>query len=80
MEWVAGLSWSDDYREMLRLLKEARKKKGLTQVEVAEALGWGQSLVSKIERGEIRIDPIELRRFAELYGVELSDLVPKKAK
>jgi len=80
MEWVAGLSWSDDYREMLRLLKEARKKAGLTQVEVAEALGWGQSLVSKIERGEIRIDPIELQRFAELYGVELSDLVPKKAK
>ena len=40
----------------------------LTQVDVARAFGRAQSFTFKIERGEIRIDPIELQRFAELWG------------
>ena len=62
----------------LRLLKEARNRAGITQVNAAKALGWTQSFISKVERGEIRIDPIELQRFAELYGVEVVALLPRK--
>lgn len=47
-------------------LRQARKAAGLTQVAVALALGRTQGAISKIETGEIRIDPIELPRFAEL--------------
>lgn len=74
---MAGLSFSDEYREMLVLLREARKKAGLTQVEVAQAFGVTQGYISKIERGEIRIDPILLQRFAKLYGVEVTALLPE---
>ena len=34
----------------------ARKKAGLTQVQMAERLAVGQSYVSKIERGESYVD------------------------
>ena len=73
---MAGLSFADEYREMLVLLKRARKAAGFTQVEVARAFGRTQGFISKIESGEIRIDPIELVRFAELYGVEVTSLLP----
>lgn len=61
---------------MLVLLRAARKAAGLTQVDVARAFGMTQGSISKIETGEIRIDPIELQRFAELYGVEVTALLP----
>lgn len=61
-----------EYRYMLKRLREARKKAGLTQVEVAQALGKPQSYVTKCELGERRIDPVELQRFARLYGRRLS--------
>ncbi len=61
-------SHADDYRRMLERLREARIAAGLTQVQVAKRLGKPQSFVSKVELGERRIDPVELLRFAELYG------------
>jgi transcriptional regulator with XRE-family HTH domain len=38
---------------------QARKRAGLTQVELAERLGRPQSFVSKYERGERKLDVIE---------------------
>jgi transcriptional regulator with XRE-family HTH domain len=63
---------------MLSLLRQARKAAGRTQADVARVLGRTQGFISKVESGEIRIDPIELQRFAELYGVEVTALLPKK--
>lgn len=77
---MAGLSFSDEYAEMLVLLRAARKASGLTQADVARAIGRTQGFVSKVEHGEIRIDPIELQRFAELYGVEVTALLPRPGK
>jgi transcriptional regulator with XRE-family HTH domain len=73
---VAGLSFSPEYGEMLVLLRRARKACGLTQADVARAFKRTQGAISKMEAGEIRIDPIELQRFAELYGVEVTALLP----
>ncbi len=41
-------------------MMSARKTAGLTQVQMAEKLGVGQSYVSKIERGESFIDVMTL--------------------
>ena len=76
---MAGLSFSDEYAAMLVLLRAARKASRLTQVDVARAFGVTQGAISKMESGEVRIDPIELQRFAELYGVEVTALLPKQA-
>ena len=62
---------SPEYQRMLARLKQARLDAGLTQVQVAERLGIRQTVVSKMELGERRIDPVELSRFAEIYGKPL---------
>lgn len=44
------------YGRMRSALKEARKKAGLSQIQLAEQLYMEQSNLSKIERGERYID------------------------
>ncbi len=53
-------------------LKNARLEAGLTQEEVATKLDYGQSAISKIERGELKVGAVELKRFAELYRKDVS--------
>ncbi len=60
---------------MLGLLKEARMRAKLRQVEVAQALGKPQSYVSKVENGERRIDPVELLAFARVYETSILSLL-----
>lgn len=59
-----------DYQLLLAVLKTARKRVGVSQVELALRLGNTQTFVSKCERGERRIDAVELVEFAEALGVE----------
>jgi len=63
-----GSAFPGEYRKFLERLKTARVEAGLTQVDVARRLRRPQSFVSKIESGERRIDPVELRHLAQLYG------------
>lgn len=44
-----------DEKEIGGRLRELRKRRGKTQVEIADALGINQSLVSQYERGETRL-------------------------
>ena len=66
---------SKEYAIFLRLLREVRREQGLTQTDVAARLGQTQSWVSKCERGERRIDIIELRAFCEAIGIPLEEFV-----
>ena len=66
---------SKDYKVLLTCLKEARESAGLTQAELAERLGLSQSQVSKCERGERRVDVIELREWCGAMGVRLSAFI-----
>lgn len=65
-------TFTADYRALLAKLKGARATAGLTQDEAAKLLGKPQSYVSKCEQGERRIDVIELKAFARIYGKPLS--------
>jgi transcriptional regulator with XRE-family HTH domain len=62
-----------DHDVFLRLLKEAREGAELTQVELAAALHKSQSFVSKVERGETRLDIIQLRTILAALEVTLPD-------
>ena len=64
-----------DYQLLLSVLKTARKRMGVSQVELAERLGNTQTFVSKCERGERRIDAVELMEFAEALGVPPLELL-----
>ncbi len=67
---------SQDYQYLLKRLRQARAKAGLTQVQVARALGKPQSYVTKCELGERRIDPIDLQQFARLYRKPFAYFLP----
>lgn len=64
-----------EYRTLLALLRERRVAAGVKQVEVAEALGEPQPFVSKCERGERRIDLIDLLRILRAIGVSPDDFL-----
>ena len=67
--------YTREYEAIVRQLRESRKKAGITQVELAERLGLTQSMVSKIERGDRRLDIIELRTACHAIGISLMDFV-----
>jgi transcriptional regulator with XRE-family HTH domain len=56
-------------------IAEARKQRGLTQTQLAEALGTGRSQIVKLERGERRLTVDWARRIATALGVEVSALI-----
>lgn len=59
------------------LLVEARKAKGLTQAELAEALNKPQSFVAKYENGERRIDVVEFVDITAALGVSAANLLAR---
>lgn len=61
--------YSKDYKLLLDLLRAAREKSGFTQIDVASKLGASQSFVSKCERGERRLDVVELRSWCVALGI-----------
>lgn len=57
-------------------LAEMRKSAGLTQAEVAAALGVSQARISRIEHGQV--DSLDtLRAYAEALGAEVSIVVSR---
>lgn len=55
------------------LLKELRVNAGMRQIDVAIKLGIQQSMVSKYEVGERRLDILEVRKLCELFHISLSE-------
>lgn len=58
------------YRRFLELLVQLREEAGLTQVVVAERIGNTQTFVSKVERGERRLDVVEFVEWCEALGAD----------
>ena len=56
------------YRVLLELLVRARRDADLTQAELATRLAVTQSAVSKVERGERRLDVVELHDWCRALG------------
>lgn len=66
-----------EYLAFLVQLRQARADAGLTQHELAARLGQTQSWVSKCERGERRLDVVEVRAFCRALGIRPADFVQK---
>ena len=67
--------YSKDYKALLKQLRKARKRAGKTQEALAKRLKQTQSFVSKCERGERRLDVVELRAFCRALGLSFVDFV-----
>ena len=68
---------TDLYRSLVAQLVTARKTAGLTQTDLAERLGtgWRQTLVSKIETGERKLDAVEFVVVARAVGANPATIV-----
>jgi Zn-dependent peptidase ImmA (M78 family)/transcriptional regulator with XRE-family HTH domain len=65
------------HRELGRRIAQARQLRGLSQVELSEAVGLSQSAVSRIESGERSVDSIELAELAAALDLSVLDLLEK---
>jgi transcriptional regulator with XRE-family HTH domain len=61
--------------EIAQRVREIREQRGLTQVEVAEALGLDKASMSRLESGARGMSTGELVSLARLFGVRVDDLV-----
>lgn len=59
-----------DYCDIINVLKAERRRLGLSQSDVADALGMTQSEVSKIETNERRVDVLEFKSLLALYRAQ----------
>jgi len=64
--------YSKEYKTIIERLRTARLDVGLKQEEVAAKLKKPQSYISKIERGERRVDAAELKELAKIYKKDIS--------
>ncbi|MEB3279205.1 MAG: helix-turn-helix transcriptional regulator [Lyngbya sp.] len=72
--------FSEDYKCFLKLLREIRERAGLTQEEIAERLETTQSIISKCERGERRLDIVELKAWCQALDIPLSVFIAEFEK
>jgi transcriptional regulator with XRE-family HTH domain len=63
------------YQALQALLVVTRKAAGLSQVQLADRLGVGQSYVSKIERGETYVDVLLFIDWCQACGVLAGDVI-----
>ncbi len=65
------------YAAFTELLKEERRKAGLTQAMLAKKLRRPQSYVSKYERGDRRLDVIEFLEIARAIKFDPSEILQR---
>lgn len=65
------------HAQLRTLLREARQQAGLTQTQLAERLDIPQAVISNVERGERRLDLVELCEYCDAVEVDLSEFVGK---
>lgn len=60
-----------------RRLKELRKKKGWTQVQMADALGIDRSYISDMENGKLNVCLPTLEVLAQGFGISMARLLSR---
>ncbi len=58
-------------------LRALRKKKGMTQVELADYLGLRRTYISELEHGKRNVSLVTLEIIARGFGISPSELLRK---
>jgi transcriptional regulator with XRE-family HTH domain len=67
---ISGESPAVARRRVRLALRDARRRKSLTQGQVAKALEWSLSKVQRIEAGEVSVSTTDLRALLTFYGIQ----------
>lgn len=76
---VTGYKRRMDAKEVGTRIRNARELKGLSQEDVAEVVGGGQSTIGRIENGEFKRMPSVLPAIARLLELPMEELDPDLA-
>jgi transcriptional regulator with XRE-family HTH domain len=71
--------WDERRISLQQLLKAMREEAELRQADLAARLNGDQSFVSRYERGERRLDLVELADICAACGITLTDFVERYA-
>ena len=71
----AETTWSGNRSTQLLGLRAARRRRGLTQRELAALAGTGAGTVSDLESGRRGAYPRTIRRIADALGTEVEHLI-----
>ena len=66
-----------DYELVLKVLRDARLKAGLSQVQMAKLLKKLQPFVSAAEVGRVRLDLLQLQDWARACGTDVVKLAQR---
>lgn len=66
---------SERHKLLAEALSAQRRAVGMTQAQLAKALGRHQPFIANIESGERRVDLVELMDIAELIELDVESLI-----
>jgi transcriptional regulator with XRE-family HTH domain len=66
---------TEQHKALIAMLIAKREVAGITQAELAKALGEYQSFIARLESGQRRVDVIELIQIANILGFTASQIV-----
>jgi len=69
--------FTKDYQNMLQELRKSQENEDITQVQLGKKLKQTQSWISKVERGERRLDVIELKHWLKAINTNLTTFIKK---
>ena len=67
--------YAADYRDFLTLLVATRLEMGVTQVDLSKRIGTSQSMLSKLERGVVRMDIVDLLDYLDGIGADPREFI-----
>jgi transcriptional regulator with XRE-family HTH domain len=71
---MAGAIYTEEQLSIARAFAEVRRAAGMKQIDLAAAIGKRQSYISDIERGQRRVDVLELYAIARALNLEPVEL------
>ncbi|WP_299893051.1 helix-turn-helix transcriptional regulator [uncultured Ruegeria sp.] len=72
---MAKSIYDDEYRSLIKRLRDHRKSVGMTQQALADALGKPQSYVAKVEGCKRRLDVIEFKHWCKALRVDVVEIL-----
>jgi len=69
--------YTERYKKFCAIMIDLRKKKNLTQVQLANLLNKPQSFVSKYENAERRLDIVEFLEICKVLKIESGKIIKK---
>lgn len=67
--------WAEENEKLRTVLRNMRKKKGLTQTELADRLDMPRTFVTKYETARRNLTFIDVLKISDAFGIEVEEII-----